>query len=193
MDLLLSAFPPGRLSEIVGSGSSGGSSLLLGLLASRTAAGERVALVDLADSFDPEAARAAGADLRSCLWVRCGRRLAAALRAADLLVRCPGLAVVAVDLSDLPGAARPRIAPVACLRLQRAARTSGTILVFRAPCRVAGTAAHLVVSVERVRARWSGSMHPTRLAGLLSDIRLIRSRLPAASGPTDRWRVEWRP
>src|SRR5438876_11928300 len=78
IDLLLSAFAPGQLSEIVGPWSSGGSSLLLALLARTTASGHQVALVDGADAFDPESAAAAGVDLSGLLWVKCGGRLRAA-------------------------------------------------------------------------------------------------------------------
>jgi hypothetical protein len=193
MDLLLSAFLPGRLSEIVGSGSSGGSSLLLALLARRTMAGERAALVDWADAFDPAVASAAGADLAACLWVRCGRRLAPALQAVDLLVRCPGFSLVALDLADLPPGSDRRIAPATCLRLQRAAEGSGATLVLRTTRRVAGATAQLVVAVDGRGARWQGLPRPTRLGGLLSEIRVVRSRRLAPSGAGDRWQIEWRP
>ena len=50
---LLGLFPPGRLSEIVGSRSSGASSLLLALIARITTAGAgQVAFVDGADALD---------------------------------------------------------------------------------------------------------------------------------------------
>src|SRR5690242_7859846 len=55
-------FPRGQLSEIVGPHSSGRTSLLWQLLASATARGELVALVDALDRFDPAAAAAAGID-----------------------------------------------------------------------------------------------------------------------------------
>src|SRR5262245_10934945 len=104
MDLLLESFPQGCLSEIVGPRSSGAGSLLIALMA-RATRGGHAAVVDAADGFDPVSARAAGADLSRLLWVRCGGRLDAAVRAADLLARCPGFALVAVDLGD---AALPR-------------------------------------------------------------------------------------
>src|SRR4030095_6531114 len=95
---LLEAFPRGQLSEIVGLRSAGGSSLVPRLLAHATAAGALVALVDGSDAFDPAGAAAAGAALRSLLWVRAGRRLDAACRAGELLARSRGFARGGVDL-----------------------------------------------------------------------------------------------
>ena len=51
---MLAAFPPGKLSEIVGPRSSGGSSLLLQLLARATHDGGHVALVDATDALCEE-------------------------------------------------------------------------------------------------------------------------------------------
>ncbi len=85
IDGLLGAFPPGQLSEIVGPWSSGGSSLLLALIARVTTSGGRAAVVDGTDAFDPASASAAGADLSDLLWVKCGGWLDSACRAVDLL------------------------------------------------------------------------------------------------------------
>ncbi|MGH7317372.1 MAG: hypothetical protein ACREJS_14040, partial [Candidatus Rokuibacteriota bacterium] len=85
IDGLLGLFPPGRLSEVVGPRSSGGSSLLLALIARITAPGSQgggqVAFVDGMDALDPASAAAAGADLSALLWVKCGGRLRVALSA----------------------------------------------------------------------------------------------------------------
>jgi len=178
VDLLLDSLPPGELSEIVGPRSSGATSLLLALLARATAAGGLAALVDTTDALDPAAAAAAGADLRALLWVRCGGRLDAALRAADLLVRCPGFAVVALDLGDLPAESRSTIPPAKWLRLQRAVKGSDTVLVVRGPHHLAGPVAALVLSARKLRARWIGLPRPRRLGGLLSGVRVLRARRP---------------
>ena len=179
IDLLVSALPPGQLSEIVGPRSSGATSLLLALLARTTAAGRLAAVVDAWDSFDPTGAVAAGADLDALLWVRCGGRVSVALRAADLLARCPGFSVVALDLGELP--VEPRaITPAAWPRLQHAVRGGDTALVVRAPRHLAGSTAALVLGARKVQACWIGSPRPTRLAGLSSEFQLIRSR-PSSS------------
>jgi hypothetical protein len=196
IDLLVSALPPGQLSEIVGPRSSGATSLLLALLARTTAAGRLAAVVDTWDSFDPTGAAEAGADLHALLWVRCGGRVSVALRAADLLARCPGFSVVALDLGELP-VERRSPAPAAWFRLQRAVRGSQTVLVVRAPRHLAGSTAALVLGARKRQAQWIGSLRSTRLAGLVSEVQVLRSRagaLPANPAPdTPGWSITWRP
>ena len=188
LDGLLDAFPTGRLSEIVGPRSSGGSSLLLALLARATLRGGLVALVDGTDGFDPETAARAGLDLRALLWVRCGGRLLPAWSATDLLTRCPGFAAIALDLGE--SAAAP---PSFGVRLQRAAEGNPAMVVVRAPRHVTGSAAALVVSVRRVRACWIGAPRRIRLGGLVSEARVLRSRLdPRLAAPGRTWLIEWR-
>jgi hypothetical protein len=173
---LLNAFPAGQLSEIVGPWSSGAGSLLLALIARTTAAGHQAALIDGADSFDPSTAVAAGTDLGRVLWVKCGGRARAAWSAADLLVRCPGFALVALDLGEPRLVRRERIAPALCRRLKIAAEQSSAIFVLRVPQPLAGSAAALAVSLRRVESHWIGPPRATRLAGLTSEARILRSR-----------------
>lgn len=189
LDGLLDAFPEGRLSEIVGPRSSGGGSLLLALLARATSHGGLVALVDGADAFDPGTAARAGLDLRALLWVRCGGRLQPAWSAADLLARCPGFAAIALDLGTAAAAAPLSFG----VRLQRAAEGNAAVVVVRAPQHVTGSAAALVVSVRRVRARWIGAPGRIRLGGLVSEARVLRSRVdPRLAEPGRTWLIEWR-
>src|SRR2546430_5349380 len=91
----------GEITEIVGELSSGRTSLLSAALRRATRKGAAAALVDVDDVFDAVGAAAAGIDLDRLLWVRCGRRRDLALRAVDLLARCPGFAIVALDLGEL--------------------------------------------------------------------------------------------
>ncbi len=175
IDGLLGLFPPGRLSEIVGPRSSGGSSLLLALIARITTSGSQgggqVAFVDGMDALDPASASAAGADLSALLWVKCGGRLRVALSAADLLVRCPGFALVVLDLDELgpmPASAH--------LRLQRAVEGGDTILITRSARHREGSPASLVLATRRLAPRWMGLRPLTRLAGLRSEVSIFRSR-----------------
>jgi hypothetical protein len=191
LDLLLSAFPAGQLSEIVGPWSSGAGSLLLALLAKTTASGHQVALVDGADSFDPSSAVAAGTDLQRLLWVKCGGGLRAAFKAADLLVRCPGFALVALDLGELSLVRREPVPSALCRRLKIAAEQSDATLVLRVPQPLAGSAAALVMSLRRLESRWIGLPRPTRLAGLTSEVRILRSRARPASALTEKI-IQWR-
>ena len=195
IDGLLGLFPPGRLSEIVGPRSSGGSSLLLALIARITTSGGQVAFVDGMDALDPASAAAAGADLSALLWVKCGARLRVALSAADLLVRCPGFALVVLDLDELgpmPASAH--------LRLQRAVEGSDTILITRSARHREGSPASLVLATRRLAPRWMGLRPLTRLAGLRSEVSIFRSRYsqtPALSplgrgqGEGKAWTLDW--
>jgi hypothetical protein len=195
IDGLLGLFPPGRLSEIVGSRSSGGSSLLLALIARITASGGQVAFVDGMDALDPASAAAAGADLSALLWVKCGGRLRVALSAVDLLVRCPGFALVVLDLDELgpmPASAN--------LRLQRAVEGGDTILIIRSARHREGSPASLVLATRRLAPRWMGLRPLTRLAGLRSEVSIFRSRssqihalspLGRGQGEGGRWTLDW--
>ena len=88
--------PIGRLTELVVEiPGCGGQSVLAQLLRTTRAARQRVALVDAADSFAPEAFSADA--LRHLVWVRCAN-LEQTLAAADLLVRDANYAVVVLDL-----------------------------------------------------------------------------------------------
>jgi len=199
IDGLLGLFPPGRLSEIVGPRSSGASSLLLALIARITTSGSQgggqVAFVDGMDALDPASAAAAGVDLSALLWVKCGGRLRVALSAADLLVRCPGFALVVLDLDELgpmPASAH--------MRLQRAVEGGDTILITRSARHREGSPASLVLATRRLAPRWMGLRPLTRLAGLRSEVSIFRSR-PSHThtlsppgreqGEGGRWTLDW--
>jgi hypothetical protein len=163
----------GEITEIVGRLSSGRSSLLAACVRDVTHRGAVVALVDTDHAFDPASAARAGVDLRRVLWVRCGGRRDVALRAADLLLRCPGFALVALDLGETP----PRLPLTRAFRLRLAARRTGTALVILASRRVAGAAAALAVETSRRGVRWAGPGRvPTRLARVASEVRVLRRR-----------------
>jgi hypothetical protein len=201
IDGLLGLFPPGRLSEIVGPRSSGGSSLLLALIA-RITTGGQVAYVDGMDALDPASAVTAGVDLSALLWVKCAGRLRTALSAADLLARCPGFSLIVLDLDDLgpvPFAAQ--------IRLQRAVEDSDAALVVHTARHREGSPASLVVTARGLASRWRGLRPLIRLGGLRSEVSIARSRShpsslsPLGSGPGERaggervegqtWALDW--
>jgi recA bacterial DNA recombination protein len=191
IDGLLGLFTPGRLSEIVGPRSSGASSLLLALIARITTSGGQVAFVDGMDTLDPTSIVATGADLSALLWVRCGGRLRVALSAADLLARCPGFALVVLDLDDLGP-----VPASASIRLQRAVEGTDTILIVRSERHREGSPASLVLTTRRLAPRWMGLRQLTRLAGLRSEISISRSRLhslaPLGRGSGEgSWTLDW--
>ena len=98
-DALGGGLPAGQLTELVSAApSSGGQTVLARLLHATRGARQRVALIDGADGFAPEAVPPD--DLRHLVWVRAGG-VGPALAAADLLVRDGNYAVVVLDLRGL--------------------------------------------------------------------------------------------
>jgi hypothetical protein len=123
--------PPGKLTELVSAApSSGGQTILVRLLAATRAARQRVALVDAGDGFAPESVPADA--LRHLVWVR-SRTLAAALSAADVLVRDGNYAVVAIDVRGVPAATLRRSPAAGWYRLQRTAECGTAAVLVQTP------------------------------------------------------------
>lgn len=161
----------GAITEVVGRLSSGRTSLLMACLRDHTRAGAVVALVDTDEAFDPASAARAGVDLRRLLWVRCGGRRDVALRATDLLVRCPGFALIGLDVGESP----PRLPLTGAFRLKLALRRSGSALLILGARRIAGSAAALALESAREDLAWSGpGPTPTRLARMRSRLSVLR-------------------
>jgi len=164
LDLLLSGgLPRGGFVEIVARRSSGRFSLGLSVLASATSCGESAALVDVGGHLDPQSAEDAGVDLTRLLWVR-PEKLKHAVAAAEMLL-ATGFALVVVDLGVPP--VRGRFVPdAAWLRLERAARDRGAVLLLLSPYRV-GATAEAVVALDAARPVWCGERNaPPMLSGI---------------------------
>jgi hypothetical protein len=98
-DALGGGLPAGQLTELVSAGpGSGGQTVFAQLLLATRGTQQRIALIDGADGFAPEAVPAD--TLRHLVWVR-GGSPEEALAAADLLVRDGNYAVVVLDLRGL--------------------------------------------------------------------------------------------
>ena len=165
--------PSCEITEIVGDLSSGRTSLFVACVREVTRRGAVVALVDTDETFDPEDAAGAGVDLRRLLWVRCGGRRDVALRAADLLVRCPGFGLVGLDLGERP----PRIPLALAFRLRLTVRRLGTTLLILANRRITGPGAALALKTVRRALQWGGpGSVPTRLAGVRTAVEVLRRR-----------------
>lgn len=87
--LLEGGLPVGAITEMVGTESSGRTSLALSFLAGITRAGSVGAWIDVLNTLDPESAAAAGVDLSRLLWVRCGASPAKARPAAEYRFALP--------------------------------------------------------------------------------------------------------
>jgi len=190
--LLGGGFPRGRLSEIAGPASGGRTSLGLALLAQTTAAGEVVAVVDVADAFDPGSAQAAGVDLERVLWVR-APGLREALRSTEHLLTARGFSLVLLDLACAgPRSGRARAAggveraPAVWPRLRKASAAAGAALVVLGRERAVGACADLALETGPGRPRFTGP--PALLEGLESEVRVVRNRLgPHVTCVPVRW------
>lgn len=172
----------GEITEIVGPLSSGRTSLLMSVLRRATRTGAATALVDVDDALDAVSAARAGVELDRVLWVRCGRRREHALRAADLLVRCPGFSVVALDLGELA----PRLSLAAAFRLRLATRRSRVALVVLGSRRIAGAGAALAVETAQAGVDWTGPARAaTRLTRLRSRVSVVRDRAAPIAHPSE--------
>ena len=174
---LLGGFPRGQLSELVGSRSSGPTSLLLRLMAAATARGELVALVDALDMFDVESAAKAGVDLERLLWIRgfvvadpgmCRdmnqRAMEQALRGLTLVLQAGNFGLVVLDVVDSPADALRRLPFTTWLRLQRMVEGRQTICVLAGAERMARSSAGLTIQLG-IRDSASG-MRKDRAAGI---------------------------
>lgn len=146
LDAGVGGVPRGQVSEVVGPVSSGRTGLAWAALAAATARGERVALIDTFDRFDPALAHEAGVDLSRVLWVRgqpvsrlagaldpdwvpgqravqgpgtlFERSLDRALTSVQLAAQSGVCTLVVLDLLDVPAPALRRIPRSTWLRLQ---------------------------------------------------------------------------
>src|SRR5436190_598366 len=164
----------GVLTELVGGRGGGRFGIVLSVVAAATAAGETVALIDLGDGLDPQAAETAGVALERLLWVR-PERLRDALAASEMALQS-GFALVVLDLGP-PPIAGGRGMESAWLRLQRAAATQGAAVLVSSPYRLSGTAAGTVLRARAGGAVWAGrGAEPRVLAALASRLELEKSR-----------------
>jgi len=185
---LRGGLPRGQLSEIVGSASSGRTTLVLQTIAASTRRGEIAALVDTFDRLDVASAAAAGIDLQRLLWVRgpsisiggaAGGPDAAihrALKAVNLVLQAGGFGCVVLDLADVPPVALRRIPFTTWLRVQRVIEGSDTACVLVAPHPLARSAGGLTLLLAG-RVRWTGEADRSRhLTGADIGIRIVSPR-----------------
>lgn len=176
----------GAMTELVGPLSSGRTSVLTRCLRAVTGDGGLAALVDVDHAFDPGSAAAAGVDLRRVLWVRAEGDRRDALEAVDLLTRCPGFVLVALDVGESP----PRLSLGAAFRLRLAARRSGVAVLVIGTRRVLGGAAALSVRTRRERLAWVGAApRRRRLAGMRTGLHVVRDQ--GAPSPVDSECLWW--
>jgi len=130
-DALGGGLPAGKLTELVSEGASSGGQLVLArLLEATRAARQRVALIDAADGFAPEAV--ATDALRHLVWVR-AHNLDEALAAADVLVRDGNYAAVVLDLRGIAERVLRRTPSPLWHRMHRAAENRPAAILVQTP------------------------------------------------------------
>jgi hypothetical protein len=180
LDAYLSGgLPRGQLSEVIGSRSSGRTSLLQHLLAEVTRRGELVAMIDTLDRWDPAGLAERGADLGRVLWVRGAQDAAAALRvhgrrsthaaqaldraikAVTLVLHAGGFALVVLDIADVPVPVIRELPFTTWMRLQRVLEGRSTACVVMGSEPLARSAGGISIRLEspRIPGGDEGSFH----------------------------------
>lgn len=183
LDERLGGFVRGAINEVVAP--RGGAEILLyAALASATGRGERAALVDPDDVFDPESARAAGVVPERLLWARPGGARKA-LQTAEILLQLDGLDTVALFLGGAGNSAR-LFGAAQWLRLRRAASLGGAVLLVGAGVSLAGHFSAVRLRLHSFRAHWSGrALLDGCMEGLELCLRIERG--PPRATPRDFW------
>lgn len=177
-EALAGGLPRGQLSELVGSRSSGRTTVLCAALAAAAARGEAVALIDTCDRFDPASAEAAGVDLTKLLWVRDTGDASRALKGMNLVLQAGGFGLVAFDLADVPSPMVRRFPHTTWLRLARAIEGSQTVALLVGAERVARSPGGVTIALEGAQASWPGRGDRGRwLRALTPRPRVIGGRL----------------
>lgn len=210
LDAGVGGVPRGQVSEVVGPVSSGRTGLAWAALAAATTRGERVALIDTFDRFDPALAADAGVDLSRVLWVRGqpvsrmagaldpdwvpGQRVAQgpgtlfersldrALKAVQLAAQSGVCTLIVLDLLDVPVLALRRIPRATWLRLQHSIEGSPVAVLLLGMQPMSRSAGGLSIAVgPPVTARAEEDT-----ANTIEPRRATAVPTPAAS------RVQWR-
>ena len=161
----LQAFPRGGHIELYGPASSGRTSLLQGLLANVTSAGEAAVILDASDSFDPVTARQNGVLLQNLLWIRPGAAktqkhaqpgaLDQLLKAADIILQSGGFGLVILDCANIPAREAIQIPLTSWFKMLRSVENTRTAFVSTAELPLAGSSASVTVLLEQTGVKLS--------------------------------------
>jgi hypothetical protein len=193
LDALLGGIARGRISEVIGTVSSGKTTVAAAFASAASRRGEVVGWVDVPGAFDPRSLEAAGADLARILWVSFAKKPERSieaprrtfinkererrneLKAAELMLEAGGFGLVIIDF----GMMRFPLSQSASLRLARAAERSGTAVLALATHRVCGTFAALTLALSKHRTSFSRTSTgaPTLFDGLRLEASVERNKL----------------
>jgi RecA/RadA recombinase len=189
IDRLIDGFPRGAITEVIGSSSSGRTSLFLSTLANATGNQETCALVDVNDTLDVSAAAEVGIDFDRLLWVRCASSLDHGLKATDLLLQSGGFGLVILDLGDVSIKDTQQIQSASWYRFLRAIENTSTALVVVGQTSNAKWCASLILDLKKEEPAWAATTETalnnsaSEFNKLLSALRIhVERRKPASSG-----------
>jgi hypothetical protein len=166
---LCGGIPRATITEVCGSAlhSSGSTSLMLSILALRTRAAERCALVDASDCLSPASITRAGIQSSYLLWQRCGgdgrriknvktklKALEQAVAVADLVLKSGSFGTICLDLTDIAEDALLRVPLTSWWRFSSALKNTTTTFVLLVTRSVAKSCAGLVLELGFRSARW---------------------------------------
>ncbi len=166
---LCGGIPRAAITEVCGPAlhSSGSTSLMLSLLALRTRAAERCALVDASDCLSPAVVTRAGIQSSYLLWQRCGgngRRiknvnaklkvLEQAVAVADVVLKSGSFGTICLDLTDIAESLLLRVPLSSWWRFSSALKNTATAFVLLVPRSVAKSCAGLVLELGFRSTRW---------------------------------------
>jgi recA bacterial DNA recombination protein len=166
--------PRGQVSELIGSVSSGRTSLSWAWLGAATRRGESVALIDTFDRFDVGTGQASGIDLSRLLWIRgqaitktsaaidpawlpgaravdgpgtlLERTIDRALKALNLVLQSGVCTAVVVDFADVPPAGIRRVPHTTWFRVQRIVEGTDIACLLLGPMPLARSAGGITIN-----------------------------------------------
>lgn len=144
--------------EVTGARSSGRTAFLHAVLKASISRGETCAVIDAADSFDPESAAANGVNLDRIFWVRCQGRADHAMKAADWILHAKGFGVVVLDLCEVAPEILRKVPFSWWYHYRNAIENTPTICMVIADQHVTGACATRVFAMDRVRPIWPGPL-----------------------------------
>ena len=165
----------GHLSEIVGSRSSGRTTVMCAALAAATQRGEVAVVIDTYDRFDPASAADAGVDLSRVLWVRERGDAARALKATNLVLQAGGFGLVVFDMADVPASIVRQFPHTTWMRIARVIQGSQTTALLVASEHIGRSPGGATIALNAT-ANWAGESARARVLSALD----INPRLATA-------------
>ena len=158
LDAALSGgLPRGKLIELCGPRSSSRLSIAVSAMREAVGTGESVALIDVADAFDPRSAESSGLSFERLLWIR-PRTLLDGFKVSDLVLDAGGFGLVVLYLCGVSpvGLRRMGLDAIATRLRHRAERAQSALLVVVDAPLLSSVALAGRLRTTRARTHWHG-------------------------------------